>query len=65
MSIAELPAAPTGAQVTEVARRRSRFRYAMDRVARIADGEPRFTDEELAELAAVILARLRREDTAA
>jgi hypothetical protein len=55
--IAELAAMPTGAQVTEVARRRARFRYAMDRVRKIAQGTPEFTGDELAELAEVFTAR--------
>jgi uncharacterized Fe-S cluster-containing radical SAM superfamily protein len=42
---------------TERARRLARFKYAMDRVVKIADGEPRLTDEELAELADVLLSR--------
>jgi hypothetical protein len=41
---------------TERARRLARFKYAMDRVAKIADGEPRLTDEELTALADVLLA---------
>jgi hypothetical protein len=49
--------APTGAQVTEVARRRARHKYAMDRVRKIAEGTPEFTPGELAELAAVFTAR--------
>jgi hypothetical protein len=54
--IADFPV-PTGAQVTEVARRRARFKYAMDRVRKMAEGAPEFTPEELTELAAVFLAR--------
>ncbi len=40
------------------ARRLARFRFALERVTKIADGEPRLTDEELTELAAVLLARV-------
>ena len=51
-------AEPTGAQKTEALRRRARHRFAMDRAAKMADGVPRFTDEELAELAGVFLSRV-------
>ena len=51
---------PSGAQVTEVARRRARFKYAMDRVRKMAEGTPEFTPEELAELAAVFTAQAGR-----
>lgn len=61
---AEAPRELTGAQVTELARRRARFRYAMDRVVKIAGGTPAFTDEELAELAAVMVARGERQGVA-
>ena len=46
-------------QTTENARRLARFKYAMDRVIKIAAGTPRLTDEELAELADVLLSRTR------
>ena len=47
---------------TERARRLARFRFALDRVAKIADGEPRFTGEELAELAEVLISRIGSRD---
>lgn len=43
------------------ARRLARFGFAMDRVRKIADGEPRLTDEELTELAGVFLSRVTAE----
>ncbi len=46
-----------GAQKTEALRRRARFRFATDRVTQIADGVPRFTDDELTELAEMLLSR--------
>jgi hypothetical protein len=35
----------------EEARRRSRFKFARDRITKIIDGTPRLTAEQLAELA--------------
>jgi hypothetical protein len=40
----------------EEARRASRFKAALERVARIAETGPRFTDGQLEQLAAVFLA---------
>jgi hypothetical protein len=40
----------------EEARRASRFKAARERVARIAETEPRFTPEQLEQLAGVFLA---------
>jgi hypothetical protein len=42
--------------VPEHVRRLSRYKFARLRVEQIADGTPRLTDEELEELAAVLLA---------
>jgi hypothetical protein len=49
------------AERTVNARRLARLRYATDRVTKLADGEPKFTDEELAALAGVFLARIGGE----
>ena len=54
----------TGAQYTESARRLARFKFAMDRVRQMADGSPRFTDDELTELADVLLAARTTEKAA-
>lgn len=51
-------AEPDGIQKTELARRRSRFRFAVERAARMADDTPQFTAEELEELAAIFLSRV-------
>jgi hypothetical protein len=40
---------------TATARRKARFLHARERVRRIRDGQPRLTDEELAELAQELL----------
>lgn len=50
---------------TEKARRLARFKFATDRITRIADGEPRLTDDELAELAGILLSRAQAQDPAA
>jgi hypothetical protein len=51
----------------EDARRKSRFKAARERVTRIAETEPRFTPEQLAELAAIFTGAAARlaEETAA
>ena len=53
---AELPARRT---VPEHVRRLSRYKFALLRVQQIAGGSPRLTDEELTELADVLLAARR------
>lgn len=53
------------AERTEHARRLARRRLAADRIAKIADGTPRFTAEDLLELAKILLSRAaEREDAA-
>jgi hypothetical protein len=64
-SIAERPADLTGAQITEVARRRARFRYATERLIKIAEGSPAFTAEELYELGEIFTSRAAERDNAA
>lgn len=46
---------------TRNARRLARFRFALDRVTKIADGEPRFTPEEFAVLGEIFTSRAIRE----
>jgi hypothetical protein len=46
----------------EEARRASRFKAALERVRKIAETEPRFTPEQLAELAAVLTGAAAAED---
>jgi hypothetical protein len=41
-------------QRTENARRQARFRFAQDRIRKIASGDPALTDEQRAELAAIL-----------
>ena len=41
-------------QRTENARRQARFRFAQDRIRRIASGDPALTDEQRAELARLL-----------
>jgi hypothetical protein len=42
-------------QRTENARREARFRFAQDRVRKIAGGDPALTDEQRAKLAAILV----------
>jgi hypothetical protein len=41
-------------KTTEGARRRARFKYAQDRIRKIAQARPPFTDEELSQLAVLL-----------
>lgn len=63
MSTTAAPTREEYAARTEYGRRLSRFRFARARVLKICAGEPRLTDEELAELAGILLAA-RTQDTA-
>ncbi len=42
------------AEATEDARRAARFKFAEDRIQKMADGLPAFTDEQLTKLAVLL-----------
>ena len=46
---------------TEGARRKARFRYAQDRIRKIAAARPPFTEQELADLAVLLHAEAGEE----